>query len=1012
MEGRRRDQPVSHSNDDSIDRSYLSSSPSPSLELSQSLRFIEAYLRPRDTAVVDTSLWGDDDTDDDSCSQPNPPSADMLVVCLIPADYMLNPVTPCYFSVEKPDIRPPVPITISPTNRCLGSCFLSINDRSHDSIEAVEGQISGSKGRPGVKLELIDAGSHGDADCVQCESETFMDGFCPINGCEQLVSMKNYIASAAQSDSGFTQPGKTGEVAEDELEPAGSCQLTSMDELVHEVHEVQSATPVTSIEYDDECLPSLLLLKTRSEVLHDDDSLLSVTSSNNDDRRSPQPQFALQCGSYENMGDEGDASVCSQTSSSSESSQLIMNADEIMGGMVHEVRCGTPVTAIEHDFGSPCPQSETNGTVNPSSVDLNQKNDGVRQESSVPELKEASFHYGGNIMVPSKFVGNRMDVNKPELIYNVFSRPKRTVVVNGCLLFVHIYISVLQINKCKRFNQIELFAPHEALIRKRRQLPAQGPQMKRRAPDEAIPVRRNRWEECQLKITSLVGSLSRELHVYDVATTERREGPSVSMETARKQILELEVAVQAKQRIDRLKRKIKGTLLDVQNINSNDRQWPHLAAAGTVDGCNDAEGNLVDVETVMCSVCGTADNEDNDILLCDKKGCCRAYHQYCLDPPVVQIDTSVDWFCHVCQTIDSCLDYLEARLDYDPVGEVDELFPELEREPVPTAVNGGLSDEDESDEDYQPKVRRVEESDRCDVEMVAEATGSAKISLVDPDNDNTTADGNHDDNASTASSSNYESEDLPSDSESDSEIDNDELAGLINEAYEDEDVQAMHKSWTTKLRSTRSQQCSPDLHDQEPERATDVVNIPEVSRTRVLRSRRRKAETIECSLDSAGWQNTQSGFDSFSNQVLSGPEDIGKLVLKVDEFGDRVIVHQYVVTGTVIGFIGADCRIYSKSANGDLVWTQCSPGDNSLYDDNHDPEAVPDKDVNVEGCADACLTNVTADKDVGTFVASTQEAAVCESTELVCQDVAGLWVVKFTDEEADSLWILEASAVK
>jgi hypothetical protein len=37
----------------------------------------------------------------------------------------------------------------------------------------------------------------------------------------------------------------------------------------------------------------------------------------------------------------------------------------------------------------------------------------------------------------------------------------------------------------------------------------------------------------------------------------------------------------------------------------------------------------------MCSKCGNPDSYGNDILFCDREGCFRAYHQMCLDPPIV-----------------------------------------------------------------------------------------------------------------------------------------------------------------------------------------------------------------------------------------------------------------------------------------------------------------------------------------------------------------------------------------
>ncbi len=61
------------------------------------------------------------------------------------------------------------------------------------------------------------------------------------------------------------------------------------------------------------------------------------------------------------------------------------------------------------------------------------------------------------------------------------------------------------------------------------------------------------------------------------------------------------------------------------------------AVASAVDECGDDESvesedeydedDDIDVEDVGCSICGKLDStEENDIWLCDKAGCYRAYH--------------------------------------------------------------------------------------------------------------------------------------------------------------------------------------------------------------------------------------------------------------------------------------------------------------------------------------------------------------------------------------------------
>ena len=57
------------------------------------------------------------------------------------------------------------------------------------------------------------------------------------------------------------------------------------------------------------------------------------------------------------------------------------------------------------------------------------------------------------------------------------------------------------------------------------------------------------------------------------------------------------------------------------------------------------EGDFVDTEKICCATCGSQDaTENNDILLCDRAGCNKAFHQKCLNPIVTDCgDTEDDW---------------------------------------------------------------------------------------------------------------------------------------------------------------------------------------------------------------------------------------------------------------------------------------------------------------------------------------------------------------------------------
>ena len=105
--------------------------------------------------------------------------------------------------------------------------------------------------------------------------------------------------------------------------------------------------------------------------------------------------------------------------------------------------------------------------------------------------------------------------------------------------------------------------------------------------------------------------------------------------------------------------------MEIESQNVEDRRFPSL----------DVNDNEVDTEDIVCSKCGLTDSPGNDILLCDKKGCCRAYHQNCLDPKVDPSTLGDDWFCWVCDTMTNCLRYINCicRTKFSNASEV---FPE------------------------------------------------------------------------------------------------------------------------------------------------------------------------------------------------------------------------------------------------------------------------------------------------------------------------------------------------
>jgi hypothetical protein len=125
-----------------------------------------------------------------------------------------------------------------------------------------------------------------------------------------------------------------------------------------------------------------------------------------------------------------------------------------------------------------------------------------------------------------------------------------------------------------------------------------------------------------------------------------------------------------------LKKKIKATMRGIEQENSSHTRFVSLAA--DAPECQDD----IDLEAVVCSRCGKSDEEDNDILLCDRTGCCRAYHFKCLDPVPEDASSLLeneDWFCWPCDTLNNCLSWINKgmKTSYETT---EELFPELKKE--------------------------------------------------------------------------------------------------------------------------------------------------------------------------------------------------------------------------------------------------------------------------------------------------------------------------------------------
>lgn len=207
----------------------------------------------------------------------------------------------------------------------------------------------------------------------------------------------------------------------------------------------------------------------------------------------------------------------------------------------------------------------------------------------------------------------------------------------------------------------------------------------------------NKWTVYRTKMQKLIALLARELHYiesYNTSITTSRKDNVIDV-----LFKELE---ESQHKANRLKLNILDLFHNISKELDGLHQWKELEMD------IDDDGN-VDLSNILCSVCHEDEVEGNDILLCDHKGCCRAYHQQCLDPPIQQsIDTpdgiEDDWFCWTCELLDDCLTWINEMLELDYENWYD-LFPEVQfthEKRYSFSQVADCADSESDDEDYIP----------------------------------------------------------------------------------------------------------------------------------------------------------------------------------------------------------------------------------------------------------------------------------------------------------------------
>ncbi|WOL19664.1 homeobox protein HOX1A [Canna indica] len=153
-------------------------------------------------------------------------------------------------------------------------------------------------------------------------------------------------------------------------------------------------------------------------------------------------------------------------------------------------------------------------------------------------------------------------------------------------------------------------------------------------------------------------------------------------------------------------------------IRESFHQLESLLSVGRLEE-NLFDDDEIDSENIFCAKCGSKDSSlDNDIILCDGS-CNRAFHQKCLNPPLLTHEIppgDQGWLCPACDCKEDCLQLLNefqgSNLSIEDSWE--KVFPEA------AAIANGNKQLDESnypsddsdDDDYDPDAPEVNHEDQ------------------------------------------------------------------------------------------------------------------------------------------------------------------------------------------------------------------------------------------------------------------------------------------------------------
>ena len=192
------------------------------------------------------------------------------------------------------------------------------------------------------------------------------------------------------------------------------------------------------------------------------------------------------------------------------------------------------------------------------------------------------------------------------------------------------------------------------------------------------------------------------IDTYERSDTRSAEGRKIRPESE---------LLAAKEKVKKAKIRIREILQEIEGLHAEVR-WN--------SGDDSAS---VDVEEVGCSKCKGFESEDtNDVVLCDRKGCFRAFHVLCCDPVLTEDqlgDPDDDWFCHQCNCQQRIIDKINETFDKnyeDPdrwtsVFESDTEESTTENHLPGTILANDLDTDDDEDSDFHSLTKNDREQD-------------------------------------------------------------------------------------------------------------------------------------------------------------------------------------------------------------------------------------------------------------------------------------------------------------